>query len=168
MGDAGGVSGGRGFVSFAAGAGLAACDRLLVCEGRDPLDEDAAAAAAAEVLFWWAVADDARGRAGDSLGLALRFARDCAAHRRVTTVRVEGLGYPLTYPLRYDPRLAWRPTGEIAPGARALEPGKSGKPKPPDAEGPRQRDAYDETLAGREVRSTVVLVRELLGEWSRD
>lgn len=139
------------YTSFAAQAGVHAADRFMAADGSGQLE--LAAAAVTEVLPWWGIADEQKQAGGQvrthDFDLAIRFARNCSAHRRISTHAVEGLGYPLVYPLRYDNRLFWRATSDVATGARGL--GRSSVQQ--------QRAAYDRLLAAAEVRPSVERVR---------
>ncbi|HMM96699.1 hypothetical protein [Phycicoccus sp.] len=138
------------FVHFAATAAVSAIDRYVNAEDEDRLDD--AAAAVSEVLFWWGILAEAP-PADESSGeheAALRFARNCAAHRRLTTRTHEGLHWPRQWPLRWNKRLVWAPTTTVEEGAR-------------DLHAPRvqaQRAAYEAHLAGMEVLSELLRLRE--------
>lgn len=140
------------FLRFASTAAVAAIDRYMDAEDEDRLDD--ATAAVSEVLFWWGIVHDLGQTDDGSLAPpeAYRFARNCAAHRRLTTNQHDGLGSPLQYPLRYDKRLVWATTAAIQVGARDLD-----KPRVQ-----AERDAYNEHLAVMEVRPEMYLLRRVL------
>lgn len=135
------------YAQFAAVAGAAAARRFVTADDAGQLEEGAAAAT--EVLLWWGIVDDQRRDArlavDSDINQALRFARNCSAHRRISTRSAAGRSWLRTWPLRWDDRLFWRATDEVALGAHNLH-----KPWVMS-----QRAAYDELLCGQEVRHAI-------------
>ena len=143
------------FVGFAARSGVAAAERFVAADDAGALEPGAGATT--EILLWWAIIDEQPGAQPgppSELAMALRFVRNCSAHRRVSTHSVQGLGFPLAFPMRFDDRLFWRATDDVAPGAQGLSTDRV----------QRQMEAYNQLLAVREVRPTVESVRALFVE----
>ena len=140
------------FRGFASGAGVAAIERFENAE--DSGDLDVAAASVSEALFWWGVVNGSgpAPSTDDEVSEALRFARNCAAHRRVATRTQKGRGWPREWPTRYGKRLKWASTDFVEVGARDLHKSTV----------QTQRAAYDSRLSGRDVAPLLVEVRAFL------